>query len=140
MEEMEAAVKATDAYDFIMKMPDKWNTLLGERGIGLSGGQKQRISIARVFLRNLRLLILDEATSALDSESEELVQNALDQLMENHTSIVIAHRLSTIVNVDKIIVMDKGRIVEAGNHEELLQKGGRYSELYRMQFKDVLRE
>lgn len=138
MEELEAAARAANAYDFIMKTPDGWNTMLGERGIGLSGGQKQRISIARVFLRNPKLLILDEATSALDSESEKLVQEALDQLMENRTTIVIAHRLSTIVNVDKILVMDKGRIVEMGKHEELLKKGGRYTELYRMQFQDVL--
>lgn len=138
MEELEAAARAANAYDFIMKTPDGWNTMLGERGIGLSGGQKQRISIARVFLRNPKLLILDEATSALDSESEKLVQAALDQLMENRTTIVIAHRLSTIVNVDKILVMDKGRIVEMGKHEELLKKGGRYTELYRMQFQDVL--
>ena len=138
MEELEAAARAANAYDFIMKTPDGWNTMLGERGIGLSGGQKQRISIARVFLRNPKLLILDEATSALDSESEKLVQEALDQLMENRTTIVIAHRLSTVVNVDKIFVMDKGRIVEMGKHEELLKKGGRYTELYRMQFQDVL--
>ena len=138
MEELEAAARAANTYDFIMKTPDGWNTMLGERGIGLSGGQKQRISIARVFLRNPKLLILDEATSALDSESEKLVQEALDQLMENRTTIVIAHRLSTVVNVDKIFVMDKGRIVEMGKHEELLKKGGRYTELYRMQFQDVL--
>lgn len=138
LEEMEAAAKAANAYEFIMKTPDKWDTILGERGIGLSGGQKQRLSIARVFLRNPRLLILDEATSALDSESEELVQSALDNLMQNRTSIIIAHRLSTIVNVDKIIVMDKGHIVETGKHEELLAKNGRYTELYHMQFKDVL--
>lgn len=138
MEELEAAARAANAYDFIMKTPDGWNTMLGERGIGLSGGQKQRISIARVFLRNPKLLILDEATSALDSESEKLVQEALDQLMENRTTIVIAHRLSTVVNVDKIFVMDKGRIVEMGKHEELLKKGGRYTELYQMQFQDVL--
>lgn len=138
IEEMTTAAKAANAYDFIMKAPDGWDTLLGERGIGLSGGQKQRLSIARVFLRNPRLLILDEATSALDSESEELVQNALDNLMENRTSIIIAHRLSTIINVDKIIVMDKGEIVEVGTHEDLLAKNGRYTELYNMQFKDVL--
>lgn len=138
MEEMIAAAKAANAYDFIMNSPDGWNTLLGERGIGLSGGQKQRLSIARVFLRNPRLLILDEATSALDSESETLVQNALDNLMQNRTSIIIAHRLSTIINVDKIIVMDKGQIVEVGNHEDLLARNGRYTELYHMQFKDVL--
>ncbi len=138
MEELEAAAKAANAYNFIMKTPNQWNTQLGERGIGLSGGQKQRLSIARVFLRNPRLLILDEATSALDSESEELVQNALDHLMQNRTSIIIAHRLSTIVNVDKIIVMDRGQIVETGKHDELLAKNGRYTELYHMQFKDVL--
>ena len=138
LEEMEAAAKAANAYEFIMKAPDGWDTLLGERGIGLSGGQKQRLSIARVFLRNPRLLILDEATSALDSESETLVQEALDNLMENRTSIIIAHRLSTIVNVDKIIVMDQGKIVEWGTHTQLLEKGGRYTELYHMQFKDVL--
>ena len=138
MEELIAAAKAANAYDFILKTPDGWNTQLGERGIGLSGGQKQRLSIARVFLRNPRLLILDEATSALDSESEGLVQEALDHLMQNRTSIVIAHRLSTIVNVDKIIVMDKGRIVETGRHEELLKKNGRYTELYHMQFKDII--
>lgn len=138
MEEMEQAARAANAYDFIMSTPDKWQTLLGERGIGLSGGQKQRLAIARVFLKNPRLLILDEATSALDSESEELVQEALDHLMTNRTSIVIAHRLTTIVNADRIIVMDGGRIVEQGRHEELLKQNGRYSELYHMQFKDVL--
>lgn len=140
MEEMIAAAKAANAYEFIMKAPNGWDTLLGERGIGLSGGQKQRLAIARVFLRNPRLLILDEATSALDSESETLVQEALDHLMQNRTSIVIAHRLSTIVNVDRIIVMDKGEIVEVGKHEELLAKNGRYTELYHMQFKDILTE
>lgn len=137
-EELVAAAKAANAYDFITSCPDGWNTLLGERGIGLSGGQKQRLSIARVFLRNPRLLILDEATSALDSESENLVQEALEGLMKNRTSIIIAHRLSTIVNADKIIVMDRGEIVEEGTHEELLAQSGRYKELYDMQFKDVL--
>lgn len=138
MEELERAAKAANAYEFIMSTQDKWQTMLGERGIGLSGGQKQRLAIARVFLRNPRLLILDEATSALDSESEELVQEALDNLMANRTSVVIAHRLSTIVNADRIIVMDKGRITEEGRHEELLKKNGRYAELYHMQFKDIL--
>lgn len=138
MEELEQAARAANAYDFIMSTPDKWQTLLGERGIGLSGGQKQRIAIARVFLKNPRLLILDEATSALDSESEEQVQDALDHLMTNRTSIVIAHRLTTIINADKIIVMDKGRITEQGTHEELLKQNGRYAGLYYMQFKDVL--
>ena len=138
MAELVAAAKAANAYEFIMNTPNQWDTVLGERGIGLSGGQKQRLSIARVFLKNPRLLILDEATSALDSESEELVQNALDHLMQNRTSIIIAHRLSTIINVDKIVVMDHGMVVEMGKHEELLAKNGRYTELYHMQFKDVL--
>lgn len=138
MKEMEEAAKAANAYDFIMKTPNQWDTMLGERGIGLSGGQKQRLSIARIFVKNPRLLILDEATSALDSESEALVQNALDRLMAGRTSIVIAHRLSTILNSDKIIVMDKGKIVESGTHEHLLAKNGRYSELYYNQFKEVL--
>ena len=136
--EVEAAARAANAYDFIINTPDGWDTILGEKGIGLSGGQKQRIAIARVFLKNPKLLILDEATSALDSESEGLVQEALDNLMKNRTSIVIAHRLSTIISVDKIVVMDKGEIVEIGNHEELLKKNGRYTELYNIQFKDVL--
>ncbi len=138
--EIEDAAKAANAYDFIMNTPKKFDTLLGERGIGLSGGQKQRIAIARVFLKNPKLLILDEATSALDSESEELVQDALENLMKDRTSIVIAHRLSTIVNADKIIVMEHGKIVEMGNHTELLEKGGRYFELYNMQFKDIIKD
>ena len=137
-EELVQAAKAANAYEFIMSTPDQWQTLLGERGIGLSGGQRQRIAIARVFLRNPRLLILDEATSALDSESEELVSDALDHLMANRTSLIIAHRLSTVVNADRIIVMDKGKIVEEGRHEELLKKNGRYAQLYHMQFKDIL--
>ena len=138
LQEMEQAAKAANAYEFIMKTPKQWDTLLGERGIGLSGGQRQRLAIARVFLCNPRFLILDEATSALDSESEEQVQAALDNLMEGRTSVVIAHRLSTIVNADKIIVMDQGRVVETGTHHELLERNGRYAELYQKQFKDVL--
>lgn len=140
MDEIISAAKAANAYSFIRNLPDGFSTLLGERGIGLSGGQKQRIAIARVFLRNPRLLILDEATSALDSESEELVQEALENLMSHRTSIVIAHRLSTILNADQIIVMDQGRIVETGKHSELLELGGRYAELYHMQFRDVLKK
>lgn len=138
MEEVEKAAKAANAYNFIMDTPGQWQTKLGERGIGLSGGQKQRIAIARVFLKNPSLLILDEATSALDSESEKLVQEALENLMENRTSIVIAHRLSTIINADRIVVMHQGRIVETGTHAELLAKNGRYTQLYHMQFEGVV--
>lgn len=138
MEEVERAAKAANAYDFIMDTPQQWQTKLGERGIGLSGGQKQRIAIARVFLKNPSLLILDEATSALDSESEKLVQEALEKLMEKRTSIVIAHRLSTIINADRIVVMHQGRIVETGTHAELLAKNGRYTQLYHMQFEGVI--
>ncbi len=138
IQELERAAEAANATDFIKNFPDGWNTVIGERGTGLSGGQKQRISIARVFLKNPKLLILDEATSALDSESEAQVQDALDNLMKKRTTIIIAHRLSTIVNADKIIVMDKGKIVEIGTHEELLQLNGRYKELYDMQFRNVI--
>ena len=137
-QELERAAEAANATDFIKNFPDGWNTMIGERGTGLSGGQKQRISIARVFLKNPKLLILDEATSALDSESEAQVQDALDNLMKKRTTIIIAHRLSTIVNADKIIVMDKGKIVEIGTHEQLLQLNGRYKELYDMQFRNVI--
>lgn len=138
IQELERAAETANATDFIKNFPDGWNTMIGERGTGLSGGQKQRISIARVFLKNPKLLILDEATSALDSESEAQVQNALDNLMKKRTTIIIAHRLSTIVNADKIIVMDKGKIVEIGTHEQLLQLNSRYKELYDMQFRNVI--
>ena len=137
-EEIIAAAKATHAHSFIRRLPKGYDTVITEDGGSLSQGEKQLLCITRVMLCLPPMLILDEATSALDSESEELVQNALDNLMENRTSIVIAHRLSTIINVDKIIVMDKGEIVEMGTHEDLLAGNGRYTELYHMQFKDVL--
>ena len=116
-------------------MPHGYETRIGERGLNLSGGQRQRISIARAILKNPRILILDEATSALDTESERIVQKALDHLMVGRTSFVIAHRLSTIFGADQICVVDGGRIVERGTHEELLQQGGLYSALYNIQFK-----
>lgn len=130
------AAKAANAHQFIVDMPDGYQTQIGERGGKISGGQRQRIAIARAILKNPRILILDEATSALDTESEHLVQEALDKLMVDRTSFVIAHRLSTIQRADMILVMEKGRIVEQGTHAELLTQGGLYSKLYQTQFKD----
>ncbi len=133
-EEVIMAARKANAYDFIESFPDKFETMVGERGIQLSGGQKQRIAIARAVIKDPAILVLDEATSALDSESEQLVQEALDHLMENRTSVVIAHRLSTIRNADKIIVVDRGRIVEEGNHETLMKiESGVYRNLSGLQ-------
>jgi len=132
--EVVEAAKAAHADEFIQKLSSRYGTWLGERGVQLSGGQRQRLAIARVILKDPRILILDEATSALDTESERLVQQALEALMKRRTSIVIAHRLSTIVNADKILVLENGRVVEAGSHEELLKSGGLFSHLYELQF------
>ncbi|MCR5559327.1 ABC transporter ATP-binding protein [Schwartzia sp. (in: firmicutes)] len=133
-EEIIQAAKDANAHDFIMQLPEGYDTKIGERGMNLSGGQRQRIAIARAILKDPQLLILDEATSALDTESEKIVQAALDRLMVGRTSFVIAHRLSTIFNADQIYVIEKGRIREHGTHEELLQLGGLYSSLYKIQF------
>ncbi len=132
--ELEAAAKAANIHDFIMGLPDRYDTIVGERGYRLSGGEKQRIALARVILKNPRILVLDEATSHLDSESEALIQEALKRVMAGRTSIVIAHRLSTILAADNILVMDRGRIVEQGTHRELLTQGGLYAHLYETQF------
>jgi subfamily B ATP-binding cassette protein MsbA len=129
---MEAS-RAALAHDFIMKFPMKYDTLIGERGQRLSGGERQRISIARALLKDAPILILDEATSALDSESEKLVQEALTNLIRNRTTFVIAHRLSTIRNVDRILVLDHGRIVESGTHDALLHSDGLYRKFFRLQ-------
>lgn len=132
--ELREAARIAFADEFIEELPNKYDTIVGERGTFLSGGQRQRIAIARAVIVNAPVLILDEATSALDTESEMLVQQALENLMKNRTSIVIAHRLSTIRKADKIVVMDRGRIVETGTHTELLEKDGRYRRLYELQF------
>mgnify|MGYP003156304628 FL=1 len=135
-EEIEIAAKAANAHDFIMQLSDGYETKLGDRGVNLSGGQRQRIAIARAILKNPRILILDEATSALDTESERIVQEALDRLMVGRTSFVIAHRLSTIKNADKILVLEKGCLVEAGTHDELIALDGLYAHLYKIQYRN----
>jgi ATP-binding cassette subfamily B protein len=135
--EIEAAAKAANIHDFIMDLPERYDTIVGERGYRLSGGEKQRIALARVILKDPRILILDEATSSLDSESEALIQQALKRVLAGRTSIVIAHRLSTILAADLILVMDRGHIVERGTHNELLALGGLYSQLYETQFKSA---
>jgi ABC-type multidrug transport system fused ATPase/permease subunit len=133
-EEIEAAAKLAHAHDFIMEKEDGYNTMVGERGVSLSGGQKQRIAIARALIRKPSLLILDEATSALDTESERMVQNAIDDLVGKITIIIIAHRLSTIAKCDKVAVVANGGVAEYGTREELLALGGIYTKLHEMQF------
>jgi ATP-binding cassette subfamily B protein len=133
--EIESAARTANIHDFVAGLPDRYDTIVGERGYRLSGGEKQRVALARVILKNPRILVLDEATSSLDSESESLIQDALKRVMAGRTSIVIAHRLSTILAADLILVMDRGRIVERGTHDELLATGGLYSQLYETQFR-----
>jgi subfamily B ATP-binding cassette protein MsbA len=134
VEEIENAAKLANAYDFIMKLPDAFQTLIGERGMLVSGGQRQRISIARAILKNPPILIFDEATSSLDSESESLIQQAIENLMKDRTVFVIAHRLSSVINSDTIVVMEDGQLIDKGSNDELLERSGRYRQLYDLQF------
>ena len=134
--EIEAACRAANIHDFIASLPEGYETVVGERGYRLSGGEKQRLAIARVILKDPCILVLDEATSSLDSQSEALIQAALERVMQDRTSLVIAHRLSTILAADVILVMDGGRLVEQGTHTELLAKGGLYADLYNTQFRE----
>jgi subfamily B ATP-binding cassette protein MsbA len=131
-DDLESAAKAANAYEFILEQSNGFQTIIGEKGVRLSGGQRQRLAIARAILRNSPILILDEATSSLDTESERKVQIALENLMRDRTTLVIAHRLSTIQRADTIIVLDKGQLVEAGNHESLINRGGLYAQLYKL--------
>lgn len=132
--EMIEAAKTANIHDFIQSLPDGYDTVVGERGYRLSGGERQRIAIARVVLRDPKILVLDEATSSLDSLSEELIQGAMKLVMKNRTSLVIAHRLSTILAADKILVLDHGKLIQQGTHQQLLEEGGLYRTLFETQF------
>ena len=136
-EEVVEASRAAHAHDFIMSFPDQYQTIVGEKGINVSGGQRQRIAIARAIVKNPRILLLDEATSALDSESERLVQEALEQLMKGRTTFVIAHRLTTIQRADRILVLNKGHLVETGTHAELMNQKGLYQYLYTLRLVEL---
>jgi subfamily B ATP-binding cassette protein MsbA len=138
--EVEEAARIAFAHEFIMELPHGYQTVVGERGVFLSGGQRQRLAIARSLLVDAPVLILDEATSALDAESELYVQRAIANLVQNRTTLVIAHRLSTVRRADTIVVMEAGRIIETGTHDELLARGGQYRKLYELQFADEEKE
>ena len=136
LDRIQSAAAAANADAFIEQLPDGYDTFLGERGVRLSGGQRQRIAIARAILKDPQILIFDEATSSLDTESELLVQEAIDRLMKGRTALVIAHRLSTVQKADRVVVVDRGRIVQSGVHESLIQEDGLYRKLYNLQFRD----
>jgi subfamily B ATP-binding cassette protein MsbA len=134
--EIEAAARVANAHDFIMALPERYATTVGERGVKLSGGQRQRIAIARAVLKDPAVLVLDEATSSLDTESERLVETALERLLVGRSTLIIAHRLSTVQRADRLVVLDRGRVVEEGTHAALLRQGGIYARLFQMQFRD----
>ncbi len=136
LDDVVVAAKAAQAHEFIQGFPNGYDTVVGERGVTLSGGQRQRVAIARALLMDPRILILDDSTSSVDTQTEKLIQAALDNLMEGRTTFVIAHRLSTVRRADMIFVMDKGRIVERGTHDELLKAGGLYKEIHDLQLVD----
>ncbi|MGQ9852538.1 MAG: ATP-binding cassette domain-containing protein, partial [Candidatus Oleimicrobiaceae bacterium] len=136
MEKVIAAARAAHAHDFIMEMPQGYDTVIGDRGVKVSGGERQRLAIARAILRDPPILIFDEATSALDTESEMLVQQAINNLLQGRTSLVIAHRLSTVRHANRIIVLDQGKVVQEGTHEQLISSWGLYRRLYEMQFSE----
>jgi ABC-type multidrug transport system fused ATPase/permease subunit len=138
-EEIIAAAQAANAHDFIMGLPQQYDTVIGERGAKLSGGERQRISVARAFLKDAPILLLDEPTSSIDSRTESVILDALDRLMDGRTTFMVAHRLSTIRNADQILVLNHGRIAESGTHEELLEQQGLYLQLYEMQAGKTLR-
>jgi len=132
-EEIETAARLANAHEFIMDLPQGYDTLVGERGVKLSGGQKQRICIARAFLANPRVLLLDEATASVEPESEALIQAALERLMQDRTTIIVTHRLSLVRDCDRILVIDEGRVIESGRHEQLIEQNGWYARMYRLQ-------
>jgi subfamily B ATP-binding cassette protein MsbA len=134
--EVEAAARAAHAHEFVERLPNGYDTPVGERGVKLSGGQRQRVALARVFLMNPAVVVLDEATSSLDTESERLVEDALERLLRGRTTLIIAHRLSTVRRADRVVVLDAGRVAEEGTHAELLARGGLYARLYQGQFRD----
>jgi len=135
-EEIIAAAKAAHAHDFIMTFPEGYDTPVGERGLQLSGGQRQRIAIARALVKDSPIILLDEATASLDSESERQVQKAIEELCKGRTTVVIAHRLSTVMHADRILVIENGTVAEAGRHDDLMRKNGRYAAFYRLQLKE----